>query len=48
MSLDGTSLKEGTRVVTYGCGEHFPLEAIAGKLSPPSQDDQDRQVHDGG
>jgi hypothetical protein len=38
MNLDGTSLPEGTRVVTYGCGELYPLEKEEGEIKTEAQD----------
>jgi len=32
MNLDGTSLEDDVRVVTYGCGEYFPLEDEEGEV----------------
>jgi outer membrane protein OmpA-like peptidoglycan-associated protein len=32
MNLDGTSLPNDTRVVTYGCGEYFPLAEKEGEV----------------
>jgi outer membrane protein OmpA-like peptidoglycan-associated protein len=42
MNLDGTSLEDDVRVVTYGCGEYFPLEDEEGEV------DQDAAKADDG
>lgn len=48
MNLSGTSLPVDTRVVTYGCGEYFPLTEAEGEIDPDAEDDQhvnfDRRV----
>jgi outer membrane protein OmpA-like peptidoglycan-associated protein len=41
MNLDGTSLDEDTRVVTYGCGEYFPLETEEGDVDANAPDGED-------
>ena len=38
MNLDKTSLPEDTRVVTYGCGEYFPLATEDGDVDADVQD----------
>jgi hypothetical protein len=38
MNLDGTSLPEGTCVVTYGCGELYPLEKEEGRVDERAAD----------
>jgi len=38
MSIDGTSLPEGTRVVTYGCGELYPLAKETGDVDTEAAD----------
>jgi outer membrane protein OmpA-like peptidoglycan-associated protein len=48
MSFAGTTLPSDTRMVTYGCGEHFPLIEADGDLDADAQDGQhvgfDRRV----
>ncbi len=41
MSLDGTSLPDDVRVVTYGCGEQFPLVSEDGDVDACPADGQD-------
>jgi len=43
MNLDKTSLPEGARVVTYGCGESFPLASEEGDIAPDPKNDEDVQ-----
>ena len=43
MNLDGTSLDDDVRVVTYGCGEFFPLESEEGNVDQKAQDGKDVQ-----
>jgi hypothetical protein len=38
MNLDGTSLPPGTRVVTYGCGELYPLDQAEGHVDAAAKD----------
>lgn len=48
LSLSGTTLPEDIRVVTYGCGEYFPLTEAEGDLDSDADDDEhvdfDRRV----
>ena len=48
MNLDGTSLADEVRIVTYGCGEYFPLEGEEGELAKETKDGEtvpfDRRV----
>jgi outer membrane protein OmpA-like peptidoglycan-associated protein len=48
MNLDGTSLEPDTRVVTYGCGEFFPLDSVEGEVDESAKDGEhvqfDRRV----
>jgi outer membrane protein OmpA-like peptidoglycan-associated protein len=47
MNLDGTSLEDDVRVVTYGCGEYFPLEDEEGEVDQDAtnaEDDDDNDV----
>lgn len=48
MNLDGTSLAEGTRIVTYACGEYFPLAEEEGEVDAEASDNEhvafDRRV----
>jgi outer membrane protein OmpA-like peptidoglycan-associated protein len=48
MNIDGTSLPKDTRVVTYGCGELYPLDKEEGAIDPAAADGQhvlyDRRV----
>ncbi len=48
MSLDGTSLADDVRIVTYGCGEYFPLESAEGEVAQAADDGEtvhfDRRV----
>jgi outer membrane protein OmpA-like peptidoglycan-associated protein len=39
MNLDGTSLDDDVRIVTYGCGESFPLESEEGDVAEEADDD---------
>jgi outer membrane protein OmpA-like peptidoglycan-associated protein len=41
MNLDGTSLEDDVRIVTYGCGEYFPLESEEGKVDQEAEDGED-------
>ena len=41
MNLDGTSLEDDVRVVTYGCGEFFPLEDEEGEVDQNDEDSAD-------
>jgi hypothetical protein len=41
MNLDGTSLEDDVRIVTYGCGEYFPLEGEEGKVDQEAEDGED-------
>jgi len=43
MNLDGTSLDDDVRIVTYGCGERFPLESEAAEVAEEAEDDQEVQ-----
>jgi outer membrane protein OmpA-like peptidoglycan-associated protein len=43
MNLDGTSLEDDVRIVTYGCGEYFPLASEEGDVDPDAQDDEEVQ-----
>jgi len=47
MNLDKTSLPEDIRVVTYGCGEFFPLAGEEGEVAADAPDSQmdDKDVH---
>ena len=38
MNLAGTTLPSDTRVVTYGCGEYFPLTEAEGDIDPDAED----------
>jgi len=41
MNLDGTSLEDDIRVVTYGCGEYFPLEKEEGEVDQKAKDNEE-------
>jgi outer membrane protein OmpA-like peptidoglycan-associated protein len=41
MNLDGTSLEDDVRVVTYGCGEYFPLESEEGEVNQDAKDNEE-------
>jgi outer membrane protein OmpA-like peptidoglycan-associated protein len=43
MNLDGTSLEDDVRVVTYGCGEYFPLESEDGEVDQDAEDNEEVQ-----
>lgn len=45
MNLDKTSLPDDARVVTYGCGEYFPLESEEGNVDSDAKDDEDVQFN---
>ncbi len=44
MNLDGTSLEDDVRIVTYGCGEYFPLESEEGEVAEEEQFDRRVEV----
>ena len=46
MNLDSTSLEDDVRVVTYGCGEYFPLEDEEGEVDQDAGDDDDDDGED--
>ena len=41
MNLDGTSLPADVRIVTYGCGEYFPLEGENDEVAEDAKDGED-------
>ncbi len=43
MNLAGTSLEDDVRVVTYGCGEYFPLESEEGEVDQKAEDNEEVQ-----
>lgn len=43
MNFDGTTLPEGIKLLTHGCGENFPLERVEA-LDPEVSDAMDRRV----
>jgi hypothetical protein len=43
MNLDGTSLEDDVRIVTYGCGEYFPLESEEGEIAEEGEDAEEQQ-----
>jgi outer membrane protein OmpA-like peptidoglycan-associated protein len=45
MNLDGTSLPKGTRVVTYGCGEFYPLYKEEGEPDPDTENNKKDGKH---
>ena len=45
MNLDGTTLDDDVRIVTYGCGERFPLESEAAEVAEEAEDDQEVQFN---
>ncbi|MBN2574253.1 MAG: OmpA family protein [Deltaproteobacteria bacterium] len=42
MNLDGTTLAEDVRVVTYGCGEYFPLASEGGESAEGEEGAEER------